>query len=727
MEDESGDLSIEGTIEKIIYHDAEKGFGVVLLAPEADRNALMAAGQIVDPVAGQVFRFIGAWNEHPRFGRQFKVSAAFPVTPATEEGIRRYLASGQFPGIGTVTAERLVAALGARTLDVLLSAEPEIKVEGVSPKKIRKLRRSLGEQRARVEAMAFLAGLGLSPRLSHAILKQYGRDAIAKIRRSPYELIQTVDGIGFQIADRIAASVGISGDNPARLRAGTAHVIVLATEQGHVCVPRETVVRRAAALLEVDIGQLEDAADAAIAEKFLVADESPDEVEVVYLPWLHTTEVAAARAVLDSAARRPLLAPDQMLLSDFPDLLTDEQREAVMLLLRSPIAVLTGGPGVGKTTVLKALVAAAQSMKRRVSLAAPTGRAARRLEEATGQEAFTIHRLLRIPPDRGLPWVPEEINTDALVIDEASMLDLPLFVSVMRALPPEASLILVGDKDQLPSVGPGDVLNDLISSGVIPVARLTRIFRQETQGLIVRNAHRVLHGEMPLLPTGGELSDFYFMERADPEEGAILIRDLITTRLPDRLGFNPRTDIQVLAPMHRGAAGTDRLNQLMQETLNAAHPGATRGERRFRVGDRVIFTRNDYQRQLSNGDVGHVMAVDQERGTLDVDFGGRVVTFQEWLDLQLAFALTVHKAQGSEYPVVILPVFNEHRIMLRRAVVYTAMTRARKLLIIVGQKTAMGAALQESRRWKRWTLLQARLGVQAAVDPTEDLATLDDD
>ncbi len=720
MTDTSAEEVLEGTIEKILYEDETSGFGVVLLEPAIGRGAVVAAGQISRPIAGQTFRFHGEWHEHPRFGRQLKVSTMIPVTPETEDGIRRYLASGRFSGIGTATAGKIVDALGPKTFDTLLSDDSDVRVEGIGKKKLKKLRAALREERARIDAMVFLASLGLTPRLSQAILDRYGATTIDVVRRDPYLLCQTVDGIGFQTADRIAGAVGITGNHPKRIRAGVAYVIELGREQGHVCLPRNVATQRAAAVLQADIGDVEDGIDAALQAALLIEDDAPDGTELLYLPVLHRAEVFVAGCLLRSEGRRPILRDGEMLYWDFPAMLSDEQRDAVMLLLRSPVAVLTGGPGVGKTTVLKAFVNAARSVKRKVELCAPTGRAARRLEEATNHSASTIHRLLRIAPNAvAVERPPEEIRADALVIDEASMLDLPLFARVLEALPSHASLILVGDKDQLPSIGPGDVLNDLIASGVVPVARLTRIYRQESHGLIVRNAHRVLAGDPPVFPPPGDDSDFYFMERNSPEDAAQLIRDLVATRLPGHFGVNPREDIQVLCPMHRGAAGTDAINDLLQDTLNGDKPGARKGDRRLRVGDRVIFTRNDYDKSLSNGDLGQVVGINPESGVVDIVFGHEPHTFREWKDLSLAFALTVHKAQGSEYPVVIIPLFTEQRIMLRRSLVYTAMTRAKKLLIIVGQKAALAMAIEESRRWSRWTLLRSRLGAS--------IATLDED
>jgi exodeoxyribonuclease V alpha subunit len=714
--EEALELVLTATIDEVLFQAPDSSFVVVRGVASGEGGPLIAAGPIGEAHPGDTFRLSGAFEDHPRFGRRFRVSAAIPVTPSTEDGIRRFLSSGRFEGIGRKTADRVVNALGLQTFEVLLDGKGLPSVQGVGRKKLAKLAEALRGERQRIECIAFLAGLGLTIALANRTLDAFGTEAPKLVRQNPYSLSTEIDGIGFLTADRIAAALGVSGDHPLRIQAGLLHVVDVLADDGHVCVSTGHLFRRAGHLLGVE----EDVLQAALSvlesqERLTLESAFGDEVRV-YRPDLHLAERDVARMLRHEAPRTPILESVDDLEQPLPSRLSDEQREAVILLLTHPIAILTGGPGVGKTTVLQAVARAAESAGRKVVLAAPTGRAARRITETSGIEAFTIHKLLGLRPDSGRSSAAPtlRVEADALIIDEASMLDLKLFAHVLRQLDPSASLILVGDKDQLPSVGPGDVLNDLIQSGAIPVARLERIFRQESAGFIVRNAHRALAGLPPVLPSPGELADFYFMEREDPAAGAELIRDLVSSRLPTRMGFDPRNDIQVLAPMHRGLTGTDHLNALVQEALNPGAESVSRGDVTFRVGDRVIYTRNDYDRDLANGDLGRVTAVEPKTKTVSVLFGGVPHRFEAWSDLKLAFALTVHKSQGSEYPVVILPLFLEHRVMLRRAVIYTAMTRAKKLLILVGQHAALSRALSETRRDLRGSLLRARLEARTA-------------
>jgi exodeoxyribonuclease V alpha subunit len=711
MPGEALELVLTAVVDDVVYQAPDGSFTVVRAACDAEKDPLVATGPLGTVHPGDTFKLTGAFEVHPRFGRRFRVAAAIPVTPTTAAGIMRFLASGRFEGIGRKTAERVVAALGARTFELLLDERAPPKIPGVSSKKIARLAAALRAERGRIDCIAFLAGLGLGVTLANRAIEVLGADAATRVREDPYALSIQVDGIGFLTADRIAAGLGVAGDHPKRLRAGLLHALDALADHGHVCAGVEVLLARAARLLGSTPEALEPALAALEAASLVIVERDVGDEPAVYRPDLHAAEREVARLLAHREGRSPILESIDDLEDPLPAMLSDEQREAVVLLLTQPVAILTGGPGVGKTTVIQAVARAAEAAGRRVVLAAPTGRAARRITETSGMEASTIHKLIGLKPDAGRrSFAPSlRVEADALVVDETSMLDLKLFANLLRQTDRRAALILVGDKDQLPSVGPGDVLADLIRSGVVPVARLERIFRQETAGLIVTNAHRALAGIPPVLPKGGELADFYFMERDDPGEAAELIRDLVAARLPARMGFDPRNDIQVLAPMYRGQAGADRLNAMLQEALNGSAPSVTRGGATFRVGDRVIYTRNDYDRELANGDLGRVTAVDPGRGAVTIVFGEAVHRFESFSDVKLAFALTVHKSQGSEYPVVILPLLLEHHVMLRRAVVYTAMTRARRLLVMVGQHGALARALAETRRDARGSLLRQRL------------------
>jgi exodeoxyribonuclease V alpha subunit len=726
------ELVLTATIEDVVFANPDSGFAVVRTAVDGEPGPVVAAGPLSDAHPGEMMRLSGSFEDHPRFGRQFKVAAAIPVTPSTAEGIRKLLGSGRFEGIGKKSAAKLVRALGARTLDALVSDAGPPSIPGVSRKKIAALADALRAERARIDTITFLAGLGLTIRLASSALDALGAEVARKVRSNPYCLSFSVDGIGFPTADRVASGLGVSGNHPQRLEAGLLHVLSALADDGHVCVPRDHLLRRAETMLGADHGPLEAAIDDLVIHGLAAAESRYDDVTYVYLPALFEAEVDVARMLREGDARVPILQEDAAEAPPLPDHLSAEQRDAVMLLLTHGVAILTGGPGVGKTTVIQAVAQAASFLERKVVLAAPTGRAARRITETSGLEAHTIHKLLGLRPGSGrVQFAPTlRVEADAVIVDEASMIDLRLFAHLLRQLDPGTALILVGDKDQLPSVGAGDVLNDLISSGAVPVARLEQIFRQESAGLIVKNAHRALAGIPPVSPPPGQLADFYFMQREDPAEGAELVRDLVSSRLPSRMGFDPRSDIQVLAPMYRGHVGADNLNRMLQEALGSGASSVTRGDATFRVGDRVIYTRNDYDRDLANGDLGRVVSVETPAGAVTVRFGEATHRFESWTDLGLAFALTVHKSQGSEYPVVILPVFFEHRAMLRRAVVYTAMTRARKLLVIVGQPGALARALAETRRDVRGSLLARRLAttgsrggfLEAGDDPSPEAA-----
>ncbi len=710
---------VTATIRRVIYHAQDSGFAVAEVVT-SEGATFTAAGLLGDPTPESTYKLEGGFEDHPRFGPRFKVASAIPVTPDSLDGMRRFLASGRFEGVGETTAARIVDELGLATFDAL-AGDGDIRIKGLAGKKLAALRAAVRAARVEIETHAFLAGIGLGPALSAAVIRAYGPMTATVTKENPWKLAEDIRGIGFLTADRLGRQLGFAPNHPLRLRAGLLHALLEATEQGHTCLPNGLLVERAAELLTVDHDIVSEALRAAEGDDAVVVERAYADTARAYHPDLHAFEVEAAHRV-SRLLFRPALLDEDDLPAEVPEHLSDEQRRAVALLLKSPVALLTGGPGVGKTTVIDAVVRCITALGKSVQLAAPTGRAARRMEEATGREAATIHRLLGIQPSDSFDDrpPPDPILADCLVVDEASMLDLPLFVQILRGLVGKTSLILVGDPDQLPSVGPGNVLSDLVTSRIVPCASLTRIFRQERGGLLVRNAHAVREGSMPDDPEPGEVTDYYFMERADATEGAALIRELVSKRLPAKFGFDPSEDIQVLTPMHKGACGTESLNTLLQESLREGARTAKRNDRTFREGDRVIATRNDYERNLANGETGRVVGVIDATGEVTGQFGTGVHRFKpnEWDDLQLSYTLTVHKSQGSEYPAVVLPLFNEHWPMLRRAVLYTAMTRARKLLVVVGQRSALARAVDDARKAERFSLLSERLsGISRSEGP----------
>ncbi|MGH7394604.1 MAG: SF1B family DNA helicase RecD2, partial [Candidatus Methylomirabilales bacterium] len=642
------------------------------------------------------------------------------VTPATRVGIERYLGSGLIKGVGPVTARRLVERFGEETLQIIEESPERLReVSGVGPDRVARIRAAWDAQREVREVMLFLQGHGVSATYAGKIFKTYGRGAVALVRENPYRLARDIYGIGFKTADGIAARLGVSPDAPVRLEAGLLHVLGSLTEDGHCCYPRVGLLKAAAEVLQVPPGALE-ASLARLAEAAEVVVEPGEEEPVVFPRDLHEAEVALARrlgtflnaprlGVALDAARALSWVEGQTGLT-----LASRQQEALATALGGKAVVITGGPGTGKTTILRCLLTILERKGLRALLTAPTGRAAKRMTEATGRPAQTVHRLLEFSPREAVfrRSAARPLVAEAVIVDELSMADLPLMHRLVEALPPEALLVLVGDADQLPSVGPGAVLTDCIASGVLPVVRLQEVFRQAEQSLIVQNAHRVNRGEMPLL---GEAGDFQFLEEEDPDRLAALVVETVAQVLPARHGLHPVEEIQVLAPMHRGIMGVAALNQALQTALNPSGPALTRGERVLRVGDKVMQLRNNYETEVFNGDIGRVTRADPEEGTLSVRFEDREVPYDaaDLNELTLAYAVSVHKSQGSEYPAILLPLHTQHFIMLRRNLLYTAITRGRRLDVLAGSRRALAIAVKTAPAEGRHTRLAARLRAAA--------------
>jgi exodeoxyribonuclease V alpha subunit len=702
--------TLEGVIERIVFESGETGFVVGRLQPAASSGTITFVGEMLAVSEGETARMRGYWEENPRFGKQFRVTSFETILPATVQGIEKYLGSGLIGGIGPVYARRLVEAFGVETLRVIDEEPARLRsVPGIGRKRAAGIREAWSRHKAIQSIMIFLQGHGVTTSQSVRIYRQYGDRAVAVLRDNPYRLADDISGIAFRGADKIAAELSIEKDAPVRLEAGMAHVLRNAAKEGHLYLPEEELRGAAAELLGVTPDALLAVADTMAAEGRIIR-----EVDRCYLPVYHTAESGC-----DTLLKRFFGTPSETVPIRIEKALewvekqhnitlAPEQREAIRRGVEEKALVITGGPGTGKTTVLNSLLAILEKKNASFALAAPTGRAARRMEEATGRESRTIHRLLEFSPKTGTFTRNEAkpLNVDLLVIDEVSMVDIQLFHALLKALPLFARLILVGDVDQLPSVGPGNVLFDLIASRRIPVVRLETVFRQRNRGGIVENAHRINRGEFPEF----NKEDFFLIERHDPESARDTILELMANRMPSSFGLDPMRDIQVLSPLRKGAAGVESLNQALQDALNPK--GAHVPRRNLRRGDRVMQLRNNYDLDVYNGDTGIITLSDEDAGELEVTFddGRRVIYGFDGLDdLGLAYAATVHKAQGSEYPAVILAFLPQHYMMLQRNVLYTAVTRARRMVVIVGDKKAAGMAVRNNRQTRRNTRLAERL------------------
>ncbi|HEY7218905.1 MAG TPA: ATP-dependent RecD-like DNA helicase [Candidatus Binatia bacterium] len=725
--------SIRGTIGRITYQHPETHYTVARL-DEDGGPGITLVGTLFPVAEGEEIKVTGAWKRHPRYGLQFQVEHWEKIDPATLEGIEKYLGSGMIKGIGPTYAKRLVAAFGLETLKIL-SEQPlrVLEVDGIGEVRARRIIQAWQEQRGMQDVMVFLQGHGVGASLALRIYRVFGIDTIARVRENPYALAQQVHGIGFLLADRLAHQIGIRGDFPLRVQAGVLHVLNEMADRGHCFAHLTALKRNAAALLNID----EDPVDAAIAKLAargeLVLHEADPSIDTeVYLAELYHAEwrVAAAlqkllstpsslqnglmqgrqnsvRGVIDPVSPE-LFAPSVIILDE-------EQTHAVEQALREKVLVITGGPGTGKTTLLTALLAILRRAKVKFALAAPTGRAAKRMAESAGEEATTIHRLLEYNPREGGFQRTEDnpLQVDFIIVDETSMVDLPLMDHLLRAVDAHSHLILVGDVDQLPSVGPGSVLRDLIDSGAIPKGVLRRIFRQERESLIVVNAHRILQGQSLWLREESG-SDFSFLARESEEEILETVKTLVREEIPRSLrlrGNEIAQAIQVLTPMHRGLLGTINLNRELQALLNPSGAVLERGATALRWGDKVMQLRNNYDKGVFNGDLGRIVGVDGETGSIKIDFMDRLVEYDsdELDEISLAYATSVHKSQGSEYPVVVIPLHTSHYLLLHRSILYTAVTRGKKLVVIVGSRKALAMAIRNFRVEQRNTGLREKL------------------
>jgi exodeoxyribonuclease V alpha subunit len=739
--------TLSGAVERITYYNAENGYTVLRLRPDsklaqrfAHKSSLSAdglatvVGTLPELSPGEHLRLQGQWDNHPKHGPQFKAEVCEQTLPATVAGIQGYLGSGMIKGIGPRFAERIVGLFKEDTFNIIES-NPErlLEVPGIGVDRTQKITTAWQEQKQVKEIMVFLHGHGISTNLAVKIYKTYGDAALETVQKNPYQLERDIYGVGFKTADRIAQALGLPPDHPSRIEAGIVFALNEMINDGHVYAPKELLAQRAIELLVVQPELIAPALERLAQDERIRPETIPSNdknegkptqavsesqaayggTPVIYLTPLYFGEKGVAEHL--KTLVHPKAAAKVASQTAFPDAnLSDEQQAAVNMALTHPVSILTGGPGTGKTTCLKALITTLAAQHKRFALASPTGRAAKRLSEATGHPASTIHRLLEFSPMDGFKHNDENpLELDFLIVDEASMLDLLLTNHLLKAIRPGTHVLFVGDVDQLPSVGAGDVLRDLIESGIVPITRLNTIFRQAANSKIITNAHLINQGKFPEFSQGD--GDFFLFSAEDATAAADWVIGIVTEKVPQKFGFDPVKDIQVLSPIYRGPAGVMALNERLQEKLN---PSANNKPERklfgtiFRLGDKVMQTQNNYDKDVYNGDIGFIRAIDLIDQTLTVDFDGRSANY-DWSDtdqLTLAYVVSVHKAQGSEFPVVVMPVVTQHYTMLQRNLLYTAITRARKLCVLAGSRRAIGMAVKNNKVAHRFTALEWRLG-----------------
>jgi exodeoxyribonuclease V alpha subunit len=711
---------LTGSVERVTFHSEETGFCVLRVKVKGHLELVTVIGSAASITPGEYIECIGVWTNDRTHGMQFKSTQLKVVPPTTLEGIEKYLGSGMVRGIGPHYAKILVKAFKENVFTIIEN-EPEslLKLPGIGKKRVEKITSAWSEQKAIREIMVFLQSHGVGTGRAVRIYKTYGDEAIIKVSENPYRLALDIHGIGFKTADLIAGKLGIAPDSLIRAQAGVRHVLQELSGDGHCAAPWETLVEESVKLLEIPVVILEQAILEEVTLENLVQEDIGGR-PCLFLTPLQRAEVGTAASIgrilegstpwgtIDVSKAIPWAAEKTGLT------LSASQQEAVHLALTSKAVVITGGPGVGKTTLVNSILLIIQAKHLRVTLCAPTGRAAKRLSESTGLEAKTIHRILEFDPKsygfkRGKD---NPLDTDLLVIDESSMVDIVLMNKLLSAVPSRAALMIVGDVDQLPSVGPGAVLADIIDSGVVPTVRPTEIFRQAASSRIIINAHRINKGEMPLKAEGTELSDFYFIPAETPEDIYAKLVQVVTERIPKRFGLHPVKDVQILTPMNRGGLGARSLNAELQKVLNdKSEPKISRFGTTFAPGDKVIQTVNNYDKEIFNGDIGHIESIDVEEGLLTVKYDDRLVEYEfgELDEVQLAYATSIHKSQGSEYPAVVIPLAMQHYTLLERNLIYTAVTRGKKLVTIIGQPKALAMAVKNRKSNKRLTKLTARI------------------
>lgn len=707
--------TIQGTIEKIVYRNEENGYVIAKISVDKNEEKLATiVGNMASVNVGETCELKGEWINNPKYGWQFSFSDYQLILPTSLLGVKRYLSSGLIKGVGTVTADRIVKQFGNKTLEVLENDLQRLtEVEGIAEKRVEMISKSWEEHKEIKRVMIFLQSYQITTGYAVKIYKTYGNKAIEKLRENPYRLVDDVSGIGFKIADRIAQNMGIEATSPARIKAGIKYILNELANQGHCYALNDEIIKGGSELLEVEESLFEKALNVLRNNQEVIVEE-----DRVWLPLYYFAELGVSKKLIEL-----LNFPQQLininvqkkikyLEKEYRFSFAEEQKDAINKVLLNRVLVLTGGPGTGKTTTTLGLIELFEELKLKIVLAAPTGRAAKKISETTGKKAKTIHRLLEYSPKSGNFTKNSEnpIKTDVIILDEVSMIDILLMSSLLKAVSPGTTLILIGDVDQLPSVGPGNILKDIIDSETIPVVRLTRIFRQDQRSLIIVNAHRVNEGKYPVLK-GERERDFYFMEEEDPQVAAQEIINLCTVRLPSKYKIDPVDDIQVLSPMYKGEVGADNLNHCLREALNSKGKEIKYGNHSFRVNDKVMQIKNNYDKEVFNGDMGRIKNIDTEEHILEVNFYGKKVCydFSELNELVLAYAITVHKSQGSEYRIVIIPVMTQHYLLLQRNLLYTGITRAKEMVILVGTKKALWIAIKNNKTFHRNTSLKERL------------------
>ena len=711
-------------VERITYQNEQNGYSVIKCRAKGYNDLITVVGTMPETHVGAVILVTGNWKMDPKYGRQFSAESCEETLPATVAGIEKYLGSGLVKGIGPKFAGRIVNAFGTETLDVIEERPDELlKVPGIGSVRVERIKASWQEQKEIKNIMLFLQSHDVSTSHATKIYKTYGEDSVRVVQENPYRLADDIWGIGFRTADTIAEKMGFDHNKYVRLRSGLLYTLNKLSEEGHCYATRKMLLETGSELLDVDVSLLSQALDRMLQEEDVKHEPVPSSGETaVYLPPFYYAEIGVAKRLWEiyGGERKITISPQGLeerirvkTGMDYDEI----QLKAISTAVKSKILILTGGPGTGKTTTTLGIISALREAGASVLLAAPTGRAAKRLSEATGMEAKTIHRLLEFKPPEGYQKNEKtSLEGDVLIVDECSMIDLMLMFSLLKAVPDSMSLVFVGDIDQLPSVGAGNVLRDMIDSAQFPVIRLTRIFRQAQSSRIITNAHRINRGQMPDL-SNGRGSDFFFIEQEDPDAAASEIVELVKHRLPKHYHVPPNA-VQVLTPMQRGAVGAANLNQILQEAVNPGSEGLRRGGTLFKANDKVMQIRNNYDKEVFNGDIGIVSSVDLEDRELTIVYDGRAVTYDvtELDEVVLAYATTVHKAQGSEYPIVVMPVLMSHFVMLQRNLIYTGCTRAKKVMVIVGTKKAIGIAVRNMTVLKRNTMLAERLRSAAGSD-----------